>query len=371
MSDAQEVARQLVHQAITLLDINRPNDALAAAEEAVAASPEMIEAWCTVTRCHLGLGRLDLARRTIARALSLQPDHAWAVRLQALTYAGTEGGGRVALEAAQRAVTLTPNDPAAHLTRATVERRIGRFPEARESARRAIELDPASPSGYGLAGLIEMDAGHLRRARRMLRAQLARDPGDWTAHNNLGVISTRRLNDINAIRHFARSIRVQPGQTPIENLEGTVCRAMQHSMTLMGLTMAVLCLVALEHDHSALVAATAATSVVASSVAVLTRLPDVIRTAVRLQFVAALARSGLFPSLITGVTVHAIGRVRRAGEVAAAVVGTILLAVPVLAAITSWAPLAALSVAALLSFFLHLYPLLAGAVIRVAGHGAR
>nr|WP_296072678.1 tetratricopeptide repeat protein [uncultured Actinoplanes sp.] len=95
---------------------------------------------------------------------------------------------REALEAADRATTLAPDDAAAHRMRALALLFLKRFPEAQQAASRSIELDPAHPEPHALLGEA------LRNQRRRsgndsIRTALALDP-----ENRAALAAARRWN---------------------------------------------------------------------------------------------------------------------------------------------------------------------------------
>jgi serine/threonine-protein kinase len=117
--------------------------ALAAAERAVALSPELPDA---------------LSTRGILRALI---DYDWA-------------GGKADLE---RAIELEPHDPDSRRRYAVLLQDLGRLPEAIVEARKAVDLDPLGQSWITL-GTLHQAAGDLAESEAAFRRFLQIAPGN-------------------------------------------------------------------------------------------------------------------------------------------------------------------------------------------------
>ncbi|GAA2193093.1 tetratricopeptide repeat protein [Micromonospora lupini] len=133
-------------QALTMLArvhlaADRPVDALAAADAAVAAVPEALPALVVRAMALVDLGRYADAATTADRLLGLGPTDAYAQRSAAAILADSRNG-QPALNAAWRGVELAPQEPQAHLVLSLVAARLELFDLAERAYREALRLDP-------------------------------------------------------------------------------------------------------------------------------------------------------------------------------------------------------------------------------------
>ncbi|GAA3347182.1 hypothetical protein GCM10020358_60970 [Amorphoplanes nipponensis] len=115
-----------------------------------------------------------------ARDLAPVDQHGELILAYALLEAGGTGNIVAALEAAQRARRLAPDDPMVHVAEGDALRRTARFDAAREAYERALALAP--DDAVALYSLAELDAGRGRAlsAAPALAAVLAAEPADAT-----------------------------------------------------------------------------------------------------------------------------------------------------------------------------------------------
>ncbi|PMR62933.1 hypothetical protein C1A38_01080 [Verrucosispora sp. ts21] len=154
----------LVMLARVQLAADRPVEALAAAESAVAAAPGQVP---PLVLRGLALGDLERygeAAGTADEILALGPQDAYAQRSAAAILAGSRNG-QPALNAAWHAVELAPEEPQGHLVLGLVAANMRMFDLAERAYREALRLDPR------LAEVSE-DVGVLRLEQRRWSATL-------------------------------------------------------------------------------------------------------------------------------------------------------------------------------------------------------
>jgi tetratricopeptide (TPR) repeat protein len=123
------------------LAADRPADALAAADSAVAAAPDAPPALVVRAMALADLGRYAEAAATADRLLALGPADAYAQRSAAAILADARNG-QPALNAAWRGVELAPQEAQAHLVLSLVAARLELFDLAERAYREALRLDP-------------------------------------------------------------------------------------------------------------------------------------------------------------------------------------------------------------------------------------
>jgi TolB-like protein/Flp pilus assembly protein TadD len=132
------------------------------------------------------------------RALALNPGSETVQRLFA-GYASSLGRHDLAIAAAQKAVTLDPISPAAHLSLSAVQFAGRRYAEAEAAARRALALQPDRPSGPAALGWSLLMQGRHDEALTAFES----DPVDWTRRNGRTLILARMGRKDDARRELA------------------------------------------------------------------------------------------------------------------------------------------------------------------------
>lgn len=123
------------------LAADRPVDALAAADSAVAAAPDAPPTLVVRAMALADLGRYADAAAIADQLLALGPADAYAQRNAAAILADARNG-QPALNAAWRGVELAPQEPQAHLVLSLVAARLELFDLAERAYREALRLDP-------------------------------------------------------------------------------------------------------------------------------------------------------------------------------------------------------------------------------------
>lgn len=141
-----------------LLRLDRPADAVAALERAVALEASNVVAWLNLGRARTATGRLTDAAAAFATAVDLRPTlHEAALgQARALLAAGDVGGGWTAAERARAALEGEPPHPLladAYAVCAAALRASGRTGEAVSRAERALRLRPRDPRLLAELGL--------------------------------------------------------------------------------------------------------------------------------------------------------------------------------------------------------------------------
>jgi tetratricopeptide (TPR) repeat protein len=162
---------------------NRHDDALAAADAAVAAGPHLAGTHIERAECLLvppgkrapGDARTAEALAEAEEAVRLDPAHPPAHRVLARALTLRRDFDR-ARDSAHRALALAPGSVADLLTLAELERHAGRRDAARDAARQALAHDPENPDGRWLIALLEAERLRVRAAMRGLRGLAADHP---------------------------------------------------------------------------------------------------------------------------------------------------------------------------------------------------
>jgi O-antigen ligase/cytochrome c-type biogenesis protein CcmH/NrfG len=150
--------------------------AIEAGARATELDPGRAEYWHQFGLAYVGASRWRDAATSFERAVRLAPydirniNDLAAVHL--ILFNSGDGAARARIvELAEQAVRTDPNNPGAHLTRATVMHATGSIPEAVLSVERALALDAQSMNErlYATAARVYIDAGRVPDAVRIAR----------------------------------------------------------------------------------------------------------------------------------------------------------------------------------------------------------
>ena len=141
------------------------DDALEAAEAALALDPQHVDALVNSGVAAQHLGRLEAAVAAYDKALAIAPDEVSALRNRA---AAERDLGRLdaALESFGKVVALAPEDVDALYEQGTALRRLGRHGEALPCFERALAISPANGYALGSAALAALNVCDWAKAER-------------------------------------------------------------------------------------------------------------------------------------------------------------------------------------------------------------
>ena len=100
----------------------------------------------------------------------------WTERLQEASNLLSGGQYQEAVEVADKAIELAPQDARAYFAKAEALRFLDRYEEAIDVADKAIELDPRDPFVYGTKAAAHIGLGNLSEAKQCVKRALELDP---------------------------------------------------------------------------------------------------------------------------------------------------------------------------------------------------
>ena len=209
-----------------LVDMRRYPEAIASAQQLLAADPNNADAACVLARAELGAGNHEQALNAAQTAIALAPDEEWQHRLASVALSGL-GQHERAVSEAREAVRLAPQQYGTHLRLGEALVAAGRTTEARVHAQQALELAPTVPSAHCLTGRIAYTEDRLDDAEESYRRALAIQPDHTDSLNELARIRLRKSARgfrgaamADAASGFAAASRVDPRNQVIRrNLE--------------------------------------------------------------------------------------------------------------------------------------------------------
>jgi len=195
-----------------LIDVNRPDEALALVTSVLAAAPDSARAYCLLARCHSMKGDHAAMYRAATDAIRCAPESEWGHRLRSMALRNL---GRVeeAVTAAETAVRLAPLvwQPHVNLVEALIK-----FPEpelrrrAYEAATTAVEIAPMVSSTHVTLGRVYMSIGEWDDASACFGRALALHPEDASAQTNNAILDLHR----GRIAAAGRTLRAVAGAHP-------------------------------------------------------------------------------------------------------------------------------------------------------------
>jgi tetratricopeptide (TPR) repeat protein len=178
-----------IARASALFDQLEPEQAVATLEPVLAADPASADAWNLMARLRLALDQTSPALEAADRAIQLAPENprSTAIASRALTLLGRHDE---AIIMAYRAVIADPQNALWHDRVAWALLAADRqFADAEQSARTAIGLDPDEAHYYFTHGLTLEALGHLDQARQALLTSLRMEPENPVAQHRLAVLN--------------------------------------------------------------------------------------------------------------------------------------------------------------------------------------
>lgn len=185
--------------AVELLEAGQQAKALPLLHAHLATYPDHAEGHTRLAQAHFGLGDYSSARVAAEQAISLDPGDEFSFRLLAFSWAHL-GYRHPAVDAAETAQSIAPNNWATHYVRASIDVLAGTY-SARGSAALAplIELAPdiaashTTVAGYLLGTRTLLSGDDAAVARSHLTTALSIDPHDSHALYLLGNLESRTL----------------------------------------------------------------------------------------------------------------------------------------------------------------------------------
>ncbi len=195
---------------------HRLQDAVQSYKQALELDPNHTPSYVMLALCWLSddstvANAVDAAQR----AVGLEPEDPFARSVLALTLNAKAKDGQTAaiqdaLKHAQEAVGLDPDSDFAHAVTARLHLRLRDYPKAEEAARKALQLDTENTmAGEVLSAALLMqkkDGDH----KSLIDYQLQRDPNDENAHTSAGWQALMEGDHKRANHHFMEALRLSP-----------------------------------------------------------------------------------------------------------------------------------------------------------------
>jgi tetratricopeptide (TPR) repeat protein len=211
-----------------LIGLDRAEEAADLVRQALGERPYEPDLWCALGHAEIARNRPREALEAANEALSLNPEEEWPHRIASLSLTQL-GQHPEAIRAAHECVRLAPYAWQAHdrlacaLAKVPAER-----PNAWAAAQRAVELAPHEPETHFTVGNLALDARDHAQAEEAFRRVLQVDPAHAGALNNLALIDLRRGRYSQAALRFGATLAMSPGDDFVRlNLHATLWNALR------------------------------------------------------------------------------------------------------------------------------------------------
>lgn len=207
-NSAEKRARVRLELASAYFARGQANTALDEVKLALAAKPDLAEAFNLRGLVYASMGELPLAEQSFQRALQLNPrdgdtlhNHAWFL-CQQRRYDDADAQFALALVAPQYAGV-----PRSWMARGVCQARAGKWSDAERSLARSFELDPANPGTAFAYAEVLYRRGEYERARFYVR-RVNTEPDQSNAQSLwLAARIERRIGNMNGVEDFGRQLR--------------------------------------------------------------------------------------------------------------------------------------------------------------------
>ncbi len=202
-------AWSLHQQAEQCSNLQRYDQAVELAKQALANDPNFAHGYGSMCRAYIGLRQFKKAEKTVRRALELQSENEWFLRMLAISLRFQKRPRR-ALVPAQECVRIAPMSAEAHIEIAACLLDCRRFAKAHQHLDKALELAPTDPAAHFAKGYLLLRQKHWQLAEREFRLALRLDPMDPLTLNNLGVCLNNQKKYQDAALAFKSAVLLDP-----------------------------------------------------------------------------------------------------------------------------------------------------------------
>lgn len=202
--------RTALARASALVDLDRTEEAAGVYGGLLRQEPDDVAALCGLSRCLGKLGRADEALDVAQRAAALAPDNDWPHRLRSAHLMQLRRVAE-AQQAAHEAVRLDPTGLPSLLTLFETQAGLRDTAGTARTAERVRELHPAQAEAHNCLGRAEMLRGDWTAAEAAFREALRQCPPEAVYQSNLALALERQGRKREALQLFQQAVRTDPG----------------------------------------------------------------------------------------------------------------------------------------------------------------
>lgn len=216
MSDFNSSPEAAYERGCLLRSQHRTDDAIQAFQHALQQAPDhaaslSMLALCWIEKENFAANAIEAAERAVA----VEPEDAFARSVLAIALnSGAKSGQkkkiRHALSVAQEATELDPDLDLTHAVEATIQLRLERNAQAEVAARRALAINSENTmAGEALSSALLLQSKSADN-EELIEAQLRRNPDDDSTHSSAGWQALMSGDHKKANLHFTEALRLNP-----------------------------------------------------------------------------------------------------------------------------------------------------------------
>lgn len=233
-------------QALNLIQLGRPDDALLALQALLAVEPDNADAWYKYGNLLKDLHKPDEALASYRRAVEINPRHT-AAKCNAGVVLLALGRMDDALRELEQTIDIDPRDPIAYYNRGLAQQALENSAAALASYSKALELNAGYAEAYFSRAVLHEESGRWHEAVTDYAQALALRPEFSQAHLRHGnVLAQLKLWD-EALASFDRAAAADPGNALARLHRGNVLRELQRWDAAVA---SYDCVIALAPDHA-------------------------------------------------------------------------------------------------------------------------
>jgi superkiller protein 3 len=191
----------------------RWRDAAVQYEAAIQKLPAYTAAYVGLVEAHLAAGNALQALDAVQRGIKVSPEDPRLIELEG-DLARRRGEAGAAVQAYQRVAALAPQDGLIRVKLGELYRDVGRTEEAIGVLREAVNLDPGVASYWNSLGMVLGGSGDLADAESAFREASTRDAANAQYAYNLGLALARQQKRDEAQAAFRRALEIDPKFAP-------------------------------------------------------------------------------------------------------------------------------------------------------------
>lgn len=172
-------------------------------------APQSSMPLCLLAFAYQHLGRFEDALGYAERALAVDPEDDWGLRLRSSSLRYLRRA-KESVAPALAAAKLSPDDPLVLYNLAHAQLQSGRIKDCQKTTERLLALAPEEPLPYEMAALLAAKKRRWREEEKSWRKALSFNPNDGNYHNNVGLSLFHQKKVRESIEHFRSALLLDP-----------------------------------------------------------------------------------------------------------------------------------------------------------------
>ncbi len=191
---------QIFLKALTLIEYDRPKEAIPLLSKFLAQEPDNYEALCYLSSCFGAITEKEKCLHYANQAIQLNPNDAWGYQLQSMAFSEL-GKYQAGLSAAQAAMRISPQSQSSLTTLMRSYIDCEMLKEAWQTGKKLRSMFPDNAKVFVDIGYILINKKRFDQAEWYLKESLKLDPHCWMNLNNLAVVYENKKMPAKALEY--------------------------------------------------------------------------------------------------------------------------------------------------------------------------